>query len=101
MSEGKKLPVKLELDGEYSDNTMCFRMSGATAELADGRKVEVSSTMGMTGIVVIVSNPDKTWRTYFLSSQALAQAVLQHEDRLNAKMVEDSAPNPALPSSSA
>lgn len=75
----------------YSDDTFSFRVAGATAELDDGRKIEVAPPVSGDGIIVIVTNPDKTWRTYFLSARQLASAVLRHEDTLGAKMVSNGA----------
>ncbi len=78
--------VALEVKATYADNVISLRMSGATAELPDGRKLEVTTDIGGTCTLVIISNTDKTWRTYFLTAEALAKAVLRQEELLGAKI---------------
>lgn len=75
------MPTELELKvkATVTHETLSFRMAGAKAELADGRSIEVAQPISNNGILVIISDADKKWRTYFLSAEALATAVLEYE----------------------
>lgn len=83
MSEAATLTV----EATYTENVLTMRMQGAIADLPNGRKVEVSSSIDQASVLITISNADKTWRTYFLSAHALATAALQHE--AGAKMESD------------
>jgi len=70
----------LNVEATVYENKLFFRMAGATAELADGRKITVESNLTGSGVLVTIYTADhKNWRTYHLSAEALGKAVLEGE----------------------
>jgi hypothetical protein len=80
VSDSKK--VELKVEASVTENRLMFRMPGATAELEDGRKLEVAWPVCANGIMVTITNVDGTWRSYFLGMHALGSAVLAEEQKL-------------------
>lgn len=77
-----KLKVELKVEAVISENKLHVRMAGPIAELADGRRVEVATSLNGMHVSVMVTATDRTWRTYHLSAEALGQAVLAHNDAM-------------------
>ena len=68
----------LHVEAQVTENTLTMRMSGATADLPDGRKVAVEPYMNGNGIqITIYAKGGDRWTSYSLSAEALAQAALQ------------------------
>lgn len=86
--------VALQIEAEVKEDTFTFRMSGATAELEDGRKLEVATDLTGSCMVVTVTAPDKkSWRSYVLNAQALGQAVLAAEEGMRTLRCKKFKPN--------
>lgn len=56
-----------------------MRMAGATADLPNGFKMEVSNFMGAPGLVATLRAPDGSWRDYVIDIQAFGRSILEAE----------------------
>ena len=67
----------LHVEATVTVDTLSMRMSGATADLPDGRKVTVEPYMSGNGIqITIYAKGGGSWTSYSLSAEALGQAAL-------------------------
>lgn len=75
--------VALQIEAEVKEDAFMFRVAGVTADLEDGRKVEVSTDLtGSCVIATVTASNKKSWRRYVLSAQAIGQAVLAVEENM-------------------
>ncbi len=84
----------LQVEAEVSENKFIFRMGGASADLEDGRRLSIDSSLGGDGIIVTVTSTDRnSWRSYVLNAQALGQAVLVAEESMQTLRCKKFKPN--------
>lgn len=78
---GKKLePKNISVVTQVTEGKLYLRQSIASAELEDGRRVEVDLNVDGALLISVHAPKKKGWKTYVLAPSALVDAVLIAED---------------------
>jgi len=70
----------LSIEAHVSKDALHLRQGVASAEVEDGRKVEVALNVDGALLVIVYVPNKKGWKTYALSPGAVVEAVLKVED---------------------